>query len=131
MKAAALAGALVLFFASACSTFDVDEPGEVITYACNDVVAIGQVKTESYTDLSSEDDLPGHGRFQMQVTIKRVLRGTETRRIVPASRIAHGQLVANRDFLLVLSPEGRQSYSLSSATPSRTRPRPVLGQSCQ
>jgi hypothetical protein len=106
------------------------ERGETISYGCNEVVAIGRVKTLNYTDLTTEDDLLGRGRFSTQITIKRLLRGDEPRRVVPASRIAHGQLREDHDFLLVLTPAEDQEYVLRTGSLWQ-EPRPVLAESCR
>lgn len=107
------------------------EPPEVVEYGCADVVVIGRVETVNYTDISDPDDLLGHGRFDMQIAIKRVLRGKEDRRVVPASHIAHGQLRDDRDFLMVLSPLNDGNYSLASASLWRSQPRPAVSQQCR
>jgi hypothetical protein len=98
---------------------------EVVSHGCNDVVVIGRVKTVDGIVL--DDWL---SRFSVRVTIKRVLRGRESRRVVPANRIAHGQLVDDRDFLLALSPAGG-GYTLERATLWDVRPRPVIADPCE
>lgn len=102
----------------------------VMGYGCGDVVALGRIETTSYEDLTTADDILVRGRFSLRVTIKRVLRGREDRKIVSASRIAHGQLVSNRNFLMVLSPIANGGYSLTRAVLWRSRPRPLLAEQC-
>ena len=101
------------------STAATEEDDYRLPYGCGDLVVIGRVRTLGYTDLSGPDDLLGHGRFDVEVRIKRVVRGTESRRSLRAHRIAHGQLVANRDFLIVLTPEKEGQYVLSTAALAR------------
>jgi hypothetical protein len=95
--------ALALFMADGSST-TVSGKEDLVTYGCDDVVVVGRVKTIAYADLTQEDDLLGHGRYDMRVSVKRVLRGKETRRIIPASAFAHGQMRQDVDFWLVLRP---------------------------
>lgn len=101
--------ALALFLAGASPVNASDEDGPV-TYGCDEVVVLGRVKTIAYTDLAQEGDLLGHGRYDMRVSIKRVLRGKETRRVVPAKAYAHGQMRENVDFRLVLTPASDGGY---------------------
>jgi hypothetical protein len=75
-----------------------------IAYGCNEVVVVGRSHTIGVEAPSSEGDFLGHGRYAMQVTIKRVLRGKETRRVVPASGYSHGQMREDVDFWMVLVP---------------------------
>lgn len=120
--------ALLLFSGSAASAV---EEGAILDWGCDDVVAIGRVKTLAYTDMSGEDDLLGHGRFDTEVSIKRLERGHETGRTVLASRIAHGQLRSDRDFLLVLTrSSASQAYTIRSAALWKVRPRPILAVQC-
>ena len=86
------------------------EEGVPISYGCNEVVVIGRVKTIGFTDQTSSNDVLGHGRFDMQVSIKRVLRGTEARGLVPASGYGHGQMRADVDFWMVLTPVRSGGY---------------------
>ncbi len=66
----------------------------------------------------------------MQVTIKKVLRGREKRRVVSASQVAHSELVSNRDFIMVLTPSADARYTLTSAALWRQRPRPIVADRC-
>ncbi len=101
--------ALALLLAGAGRATASDEDGPV-TYGCNDVVVVGRVKTIGYTSQTQEGDLLGHGRYDMKVSIKRVLRGRETRHVVPANGFAHGQMRENVDFWLVLTPAADGGY---------------------
>ncbi|WEJ98450.1 MAG: hypothetical protein P0Y59_16050 [Candidatus Sphingomonas phytovorans] len=107
------------------------EEGVVLDWGCNDVVAIGRVRTLAYTDMSGGDDVLGHGRFDAQVSVKRLVRGHETRRTLPASRIAHGQIRSDRDFILVLTrSSANEAYSIRTAALWKVTPRPVLAAAC-
>lgn len=119
-----------LLCSSAALATEEDEP-YVLEYSCKDVVAVARINTLSYTDMASEDDLLGHGRFAMRISIKKVLRGTEGRRIVFASQIAHAQLVENRDFVVVLTPRDGGEYTLTRASLWKQKPRPIVAASCQ
>jgi hypothetical protein len=91
----------VLVGAGNASTPDGNEP---VAYGCGEVVVVGRVKTVAYADLTSGGDVLGHDRYDMQLRIKRVLRGKETRRVVPVSGFSHGQLREDVDLWLVLTP---------------------------
>jgi len=51
------------------------EESQVLEYSCNDVVAVGRIRTLSYTDLTAAEDILGRGRFSKRIVVKRVLRG--------------------------------------------------------
>jgi hypothetical protein len=101
--------ALALFLAPASRASASNEDGPV-TYGCDEVVVVGRVKTIAYTDATGEGGLLGRGRYDMRVDIKRVLRGRETRRVVPANAVAHGQMREDIDFWLVLTPATDGGY---------------------
>src|SRR4051794_37581283 len=91
----------------------------LIEYGCNDVVVIGRVRTVAFTDLASQDDVLGHGRYDVQVSIKRLLRGKETRNVVQVSGYSHGQMRADADFWIVLSPTLKGAYEIRTANLTR------------
>lgn len=86
-----------------------------IAYRCDEVVVVGRVKVIGYTALASPGDLLGHGRYDMQVKIKRVLRGQEVRRVVPVSGISHGEMRGDADLWLVLTPAADGGYVIRTA----------------
>jgi hypothetical protein len=106
-----------------------DYQAVTVEYGCQDVVVIGRIRTLSYTDLTTSDDILGHGQFSMRVDVKRLVRGRLPQRSVAVSRIAHGQLRNDRDFLVVMSPaEGE--YTLKSAALWGPRPHPRVSDHC-
>lgn len=97
----------VLVGAGNASTPDGNQP---VAYRCDEVVVVGRVKTVAYTDLTHGGDVLGHGRYDMRLRIKRVLRGNETRRVVPVSGFSHGQLREDADLWFVLTPTNDGAY---------------------
>ncbi len=104
-----LAPALAIFVAGAGTSYAEKSDGP-ITYGCEEVVVIGRVKTNDYTELTGPQDMLGHGRYDMTVNIKRVLRGKETRRAVPAASFAHSEMREDVDFWLILTPSTHDGY---------------------
>ena len=86
-----------------------------VSYGCDEVVAIGRVETVGYVDLTQPGEPLGRGRYDMQLTIKYLLRGQEHRRVVPVSGDAHGQMRNDADFWLVLTPTPDGGYVLRTA----------------
>jgi len=124
----ALALTAALFSLAAASA---GQDAGVVDWRCEDVVVIGRVETIAYTDMSGPDDILGHGRFDMRIRVKRNLRGGETPPTLAVSRIAHGQLRQDLDFLLVLTPGADDApYVLQSAAVWGARPRPKLADRC-
>lgn len=102
---------------------------EPITYGCDELVVVGRVRTVGYTDLTTKDDVLGHGRYSMEVAVKRVLRGRETRRVLPVVGYSHGQMRDDADFWLVLAHTEDGSYSVR--TGNLTRIPYKLAQKCE
>ena len=92
---------------------------EPIPYACDEVVVVGRVRTVAYTDPTQDDDLLGHGSYSMQVRIKKVLRGKELRRVVPATGFSHAQMREDADFWMVLGRMNDDSYVIRTANLTR------------
>lgn len=120
------ASLLLLCFLPGCV---MAEPLPNLEFGCNDVAVIGRIKTLGQTAIQGSDPLPGwKSAYQLQVQIKRVVRGAERRRVVPATAIAHAQIRDDRNFLIVLTPDGKGGYSV--ATASLWKLRPKLRASC-
>lgn len=66
--------------------------------------------------------------YTLRIHIRRVVRGNEHRRVVPAVATAHAQIRNDRDFLMVLTPDQTGGYAL--ATASLWRNRPALSEPC-
>ena len=118
---------LLLFLLAGCVTTQDQGEDHELQYACNDLVVVGRIATTSIAEHAStdpQDPLPGWlSEFGLQVRIKRVVRGTERRSVVPASSIAHGQIRGDRDFLVVLSPNQGNGFTLSTAALMSNRPK--------
>jgi len=106
----------VLVGAGYASTPDSNEP---VTYGCDEVVVVGRVKTVAYTDLTSSGDVLGHGRYDIQLRIKRVLRGEEARRVVPVSGLSHSQIREDADLWFVLTPANDGGYVIRTGNLTR------------
>ena len=119
---------LIGFFITSCATYVVDEQA-VVEHGCDDVVVLGRAKTLSYSLLERESDSIGFSLFKFEITVKRVLYGSEPRRVVNASSIAHGHLRDDLDFIFVLTPSAGD-YEIESGTIWKMRPRPVLAKVC-
>ena len=122
---------LLACFLGACATVDTGELANKLRYRCNDLVVIGRVATLSSKGIPDSDFLPNwESRYQLQVRIKRVVRGSERRSVVPAIGISHGQIRADRDFLAVLRPTDAGTYYLETAALWDVRTRPRLLEPC-
>ena len=117
--------------AAACATVDSAEPTNELPYLCNDLVIIGRVTA------LGEEGVPDSGlgpawqsRWQLQVRIKQIIRGSERRRVVPASGISHARIREDVDLLAVLSPTDGGIYVLKTAALWDARSRPKLVEPC-
>ena len=114
-----------------CATIDADEAVSELPYRCSDLVVVGRVATLSGESLGEPAPLPNRPRrWQLQVKIKRVVRGSESRAVVPASAVSHGRIRGDRDFLAVLTPAEPGGYVLQTAALWDVTPRPRLAEPC-
>lgn len=117
-----------------CTTIGAAEPATELAYSCGDLVVVGRVRTLSSAEVPNalnSDFLPNwNSRNQLQVQIKRIIRGSEPRRAVPATQISHGQMRDDRDFLVVLKPTAGGAYHLETAALWNERPIPRLVEPC-
>ncbi|PAX09247.1 hypothetical protein CKY28_00300 [Sphingomonas lenta] len=92
---------LISLLLCGCASMSLDER-PLVEYGCGDLVLIGRAETLSYTDLSGPEDALSHGLYEMDISIRKVLRGKVDSRRLRASRAAHGQLRSDLDFVFVL-----------------------------
>ena len=123
---------ILLLLLAGCVTTREQEEDHALEYGCNDLVAIGRIATSSiaeHPNADPNDPLSGWlSEYGLEVHLKRVIRGSEKRATVPATRIAHAQIRSDRDFLVVLSPIQGNGYTLRTA--ALTSYRPKLSEPC-
>jgi hypothetical protein len=103
--------------------------GVALDYDCDDLVVIARVRTLGITALELPDNVLGTSEYSLEVRIERVLRGDESRSVVPAVGIAHAQIRGDADFLMVFS-KTLNGYVLRKAALWNTEPRPRLAAKC-
>lgn len=109
---------------SGCATVQDGEAVDALEYACGDLAVVGRIVTISAKGSPGSDVLPNwRSQYNLQVRIKRVIRGKENRHIVPASANAHAQIRDDRDFLTVLRTDGKGGYTLMTANLWAYRPK--------
>ena len=110
-------GLLVGFAALVLTTGDLKASAvaDVVTYGCNELVVVGRLRTLDYSEAPAEGELLQRGRYSMQASVKRVLRGKDSRRVLPVIGHAHGQMRDDVDFWLVLTPAPNGAYTLRAA----------------
>lgn len=117
---------LLLCFLPGCVT---SEPAHNLEFGCGDLAVVGRITTLGQTPVQGSEPLPNwQSAYQLQIQIMRVVRGSERRRVVPATAIAHAQIRDDRDFLIVLTPDDKGGYSLETAALWQNRPK--LSASC-
>lgn len=111
-----------------CVTMQDHERRDSFEYGCRDLVVIGRIMTvgsepiEEPADPESLTISNWRSKYQLQIHIKRVIRGIEPSKIVPANVVSHSQIRDDRDFLIVLSPNAAGGYSLEAANLWEFRP---------
>ncbi len=108
---------LVLLAAAGCSSVeDTNYSGSSgLEYGCDDVVVIGRMKTIAYTPVDDTEDVLGDAVWKLTIRIKEVVHGEESRRNIPATGVAHAQMLDDVDFLIVLMPFEAGVYGIRTA----------------
>ncbi len=123
---------------AACAT-SVDANSSIVEYGCEDVVLLGRVTSITYSDKISEEErciyttdgecITWRGRYELDITVKKVFIGDETRTTVPAFYIAHSQIRSDVDFVFVLTPADKR-YELKRVYISNEESTLELSESC-
>ena len=96
-----------------CVAVESDALVDPMEYGCDDVVVIGRVSVLAETPTDSSGDLLGHSVWDLEIKIKRVLRGRERRMVIPAVGVSHAQIRGDLDLIIVLSkPETGNAYRI-------------------
>jgi len=100
-----------------CAAF---QPSNPLAMDCGDLAVIGRVET--VREQPEPPPADWQSRYDVQIHIRKVVRGTESRTVVPASAIAHAHLRDDIDFLMVLTPEPGGGFSIKSAQINSLKP---------
>src|SRR4051812_35764959 len=103
---------LLICFVGGRAAIDAGEPASELPYRCNDLVVIGRVTTLGGENIPAPALPNWQSRWQLQVQIGRVIRGSERRSVVSATGVSHGQIREDRNFLAVLRPVEGGEYIL-------------------
>jgi len=108
---------------SSCAT---PESATWLEVDCGEIAVVGRVATLHRHSTDNPGFLPNWvSAYDLEIRIKRVLKGKERRRRVRASVEAHAQIRDDRDFLIVMTPDGNGSYILKTAALIKNRPKLV------
>ena len=88
------------------------ESSPPVTYGCDDLVVVGRVVTLGETSIDTPGSRLGVSAWKQRLDIKRVVRGVESRKSVPATSVSHARIIDSRDFLLVLQKAGDDAYTI-------------------
>ena len=114
-----------------CTAIDIEQPADNLPYRCSDLVVVGRVVTLSGESIAEPTPLPNwESKWQLLVSIKRLVRGSELRAVIPATAISHSTIRSDRDFLVVLTPAEGGGYVLTTAALWNVTPSPRLAKSC-
>ncbi len=132
----------IIVFASlllaACAT-DRETTHTNVEYGCKDVVFLGRVVSVDHNDNIPDKDrciytsdgecLEWRARYDLEISVKQVLRGSESNSVVSASYIAHGQIRDDLDFMFVLTPAA-DGYDMKEAHISDRFSQNTLADTC-
>lgn len=100
-----------------------------LTYGCKDLVVIGTVQSLNYTPVAT-DDILGHGWVTANIGVRKFIKGSDPRSMLPVRYFTHAYMRANRDFILVLRPDGAGGYIVESGWLTDAPNRPRLAPRC-
>jgi hypothetical protein len=105
---------LISVFISSC-TISSPEERSTLEHECSDIVVIGRAKTLSYSEMDTENGILRRSIFKIEIRIKRVLYGSEKRKIVNATGVSHGQMREDKDFVFILRPNNGDYQIITAA----------------
>jgi hypothetical protein len=115
---------MVASLATACAAIPPASEGDrVLAFGCADVVLIGRIKNGDFEPVNDKDDILGHGWFNAEVEVQRVVKGTGVPPRVPVRYFAHTYIRSDRDFMLVLHRGENGAYVIEALHLMSVRPR--------
>ena len=96
---------LTASLAAACATTQGSPPREPVSYGCGETIVVAQFMTvDSEPTMHIEDDILGHGWFNANLAIHRVLAGALEPDEIPVRYFSHAAYRHDRRFIVVLRP---------------------------
>ena len=112
-----------MFLTAACATVSQGTAEDrTLQFGCTDTVVIGRIENGAFQDVTSENDILGHGWVTAKVLVRRVVKGANVPPLVPVRYFAHAYMRDDRDFMLVLKPTS-QGYEIRTGQLMWLRPR--------
>ncbi len=97
--------ACILFLLMAgCVSVEAGDPAHKMQYGCPDLVVVGRVTTLASSPLD-DGDLISSSVWDLEVKIKRVIRGAERKAVVRAVGASDAQIRDDIDLLIVLKKD--------------------------
>lgn len=114
---------IALLSLDACAT----EPqasleNRMLSFSCDDVVAIGRLKNGSFQLVRSEDDLLGHGWVSATLRVRKVIKGAQLPPVLSVTYFAHTYMRDGRDFMFVLKRTLGGTYQIKTGQLMSLRP---------
>ena len=100
-----LAFALGLAILSGSPALSQTDDDRTLAFGCNDLVIVGRMTNGDYHTVEDPEDILGLGWIDATLSVRQVIRGKETRSVLPVRYFAHTYMWDDGDFMLVLSPE--------------------------
>ena len=114
----------LFFLLPGCATTQAQESTHVLEYQCGDLAVIGRIITVGERIIYSSDDLPNwYSEYDLQIKIKRIIRGKSKERTISTSVISHAQIRDDKNFLVILHPNDISGYSLKNVSLWESRPK--------
>lgn len=88
---------------------------EPVAFGCTEVVVTGRIRVVASSDASAPGDILGQTSYEYLIDVKRLLRGREPRRHLPAVAISHAEMRDDADFWFVLTPGANGDYIIREA----------------
>ena len=96
-----------------------------LPFGCADIVVIGMLKNDvdSYEHVEIPNDILGHGWMRADLHVRKVVKGLDVPASLPVRYFGHTYFREDRDFMFVVSGNGRKGYKIKTAQLMEVRPR--------
>ena len=93
-----------------------------LSYGCSDTVVVGRIKNGDYAPVHDDEDILGHGWIGASIKVRRLVRGAKLPSSLTIKYYAHTYMREDRDFMFVLSENGKGGFELKHAQLMSVRP---------
>jgi hypothetical protein len=122
MRFPVLSVAIMLIIGGCATAPQASVQDRTMPFGCNDSVVVGTVENGTFQPVESEADILGHGWISATLHVRKVVRGTSLRSVLPVRYFSHAYMRHDREFMLVLKHTGT-GFEITDGQLMSERPR--------